>query len=54
MKMDDLGDEKDGYEWIVGFNGMILHDLPSGKLLHRHGKSPCLFNGYINYFYGHF
>ena len=27
--------------------------LPSGKRLHDYGKSPCVFHGYINYFYGH-
>ena len=28
--------------------------LPSGKLTVRYGKSPCIFNGKIHDFYGHF
>jgi hypothetical protein len=34
--------------------GALKIVIPSGKRLHNYGKSQCLHNGKINYFYGHF
>ena len=37
-----------------GYQSNMAIDIRSGKRLHNYGKLPCLYNGKIHYFYGHF